>query len=58
MDEWSGAAIDQTRPDRPVATRRRFVTHAPATPGAMDRASNKILRPTAIYVNHTSLLKR
>jgi hypothetical protein len=131
MDEWSGAAIDQTARDRAAATRRRFVTGAPATPGGMelrcarsagpgtnvnnscgsivtfaatsqplttimdtgrrcldlredastrqrvevvagerivyhrvldfvgaDRATNKILCPTAIYVNHTSLLKR
>jgi hypothetical protein len=132
MDEWWGAAIDQTAPDRPAATRRRFVTGTPATPGAMqlrcapssagpgtnvnsscraivrfaatsqplttildtgrrcldpredarvrqrievlagerivyhrvldfvgaDRATNKILCPTAIYVNHTSRLKR
>jgi hypothetical protein len=41
-----------------VVVGERIVYHRVLDFVGADRASNKILRPTAIYVNHTSLLKR
>ena len=36
MVKWSGTTLDERGADRPATTRRRFVSGAAATPGAME----------------------